>query len=105
MVSFNHYAAGAVGDFLYRRIAGIEAEGGGYRTFTVRPLVGGNITHAKAWTETEFGQVLSDWALEGETFRITVQVPVGSECTLILPNGEKRRLESGTHTIETKWKE
>lgn len=105
MVSFNHYAAGAVGDFLYRRIAGIEAEEGGYRTFTVRPLVGGGITRARAWTETEYGQVLSDWALEGDTFRITVQVPVGSECTLILPGGEKRRLESGTHTIKTKWKE
>ena len=48
MVSFNHYAAGAVGDWMYRRIAGLEPTSGGYRTFRVAPLVGGGLTSARA---------------------------------------------------------
>lgn len=44
MVSFNHYANGAVGDWLYRRVAGLEAIEPGYKKFKVAPLVGGGLT-------------------------------------------------------------
>src|SRR5690606_337997 len=47
MVSFNHYAAGAVGDWLYRRVAGLEPIEGGYRRFRVAPLIGGGLTSAE----------------------------------------------------------
>ena len=47
MISFNHYASGAVGDFLYKRVAGIIPEEGGYKKFTVKPLVGVGLTHAR----------------------------------------------------------
>ena len=44
MISYNHYASGAVGAFLYQRIVGIEAVDPGYKTFRVSPLVGGGLT-------------------------------------------------------------
>lgn len=65
MVSFNHYAAGAVGDWFYRRIAGIEAVEGGYRRFRVAPIIGGGLTFARGSVETPYGRASSAWAIAG----------------------------------------
>ena len=98
MVSFNHYASGSVGDFLYRRIAGIEATSGGYKTFRVKPLIGGGLTSASGSTETAYGTASSSWHIEdGGSFRIKVSVPVGAECELVLPDGTSEKLGSGTY--------
>ena len=97
MVSFNHYAFGAVGDFFYRRIAGIEATAGGYREFTVAPLIGGNLTHAAASTRSPYGEIGSAWKLENGEFTIRVKVPVGTRCTLRMPFGGERILGSGEY--------
>ena len=97
MVSFNHYAPGAVGDFLYRRVAGVESTAGGYRKFRIAPVLGGGITWVRASVETAYGTVASDWKLEGDRFQIQVSVPVGTTCELVLPNGEFHTLESGIH--------
>lgn len=70
MVSFNHYASGAVGDFLYRRIAGIEATEGGYRSFRIQPLTGGNLKWAKGSVNTAYGTVSSEWKIEDGMFTI-----------------------------------
>ncbi|GAA5202733.1 hypothetical protein GCM10025773_29020 [Microbacterium jejuense] len=56
MVSLNHYAAGAVGDWLYERVASIQPTSGGYRTFRVEPLVGGGLTSAEGVVETPYGR-------------------------------------------------
>ncbi len=98
MISYNHYASGAVGDFLYRRIAGIDPMEPGYRRFAVRPLVGGGLTSARGETETPYGQIVSDWKVENGTFSIQVKVPVGSVCELTLPDGTRKELSSGAHT-------
>ena len=102
MVSFNHYAPGAVADFLYRRVAGIESTTGGYRSFRVAPVPGGGLTWARASVETAFGTVLSDWRLEGTCFRIEVAVPVGTTCELVLPDGKSQILESGSYQFTCK---
>ncbi|NLO83936.1 MAG: family 78 glycoside hydrolase catalytic domain [Clostridiales bacterium] len=98
MVSFNHYANGAVGDFLYRRVAGIEATSGGFKTFQIKPILGGGITSAKGTISTPYGLVMSSWVIQENTFRIDVTVPVSSTCQLTLPNGEPHILSSGEHT-------
>ena len=97
MVSFNHYAYGAVGDWLYRRMAGIEPTSGGYRTFRVAPVPGGGITHARGSVKTPYGTVKAEWRLEGRNFTIRVEVPVSTACTLVMPNGERCELSSGRH--------
>lgn len=57
MVSFNHYAYGAVGDFLYSRILGIEPVEAGYQRFRIRPVPGGTLTWAEGSLETRFGKL------------------------------------------------
>jgi alpha-L-rhamnosidase len=100
MVSFNHYASGAVGDFLYRRVAGIEAIEEGYKSFRIAPLIGGNLTWAKGNVGTPFGIVSSEWKLEKGAFSIQIQVPVGTTCHLEMPKGEKKILGSGVFKFE-----
>jgi alpha-L-rhamnosidase len=97
MVSFNHYTFGAVGDFLYRRVAGIEATEGGYKTFSVKPIVGEGLTHVRGEVTTPYGKAVSEWELKDGKFTLTVQVPFSSTCLLELPNGEKHTLQSGKY--------
>lgn len=100
MVSFNHYGFGSVGDFLYRRIAGIEAVEGGYKSFKIQPLLGGDLTSAKGEVQTPYGKISSEWKLEDGKFALKVTVPVSTECTVILPNGESSVVGSGDYNYE-----
>lgn len=100
MISYNHYASGAVGDFFYRRIAGIEPLEAGYKTFRIAPVLGGDIRYARGSVETPYGRVTSDWKLEDKKFRIFVEVPMGTSCELRLLDGVVRQLCSGTYTYE-----
>ncbi|HHV09341.1 MAG TPA: family 78 glycoside hydrolase catalytic domain [Clostridiales bacterium] len=102
MISYNHYASGAVGDFLYRRIAGIEAMEAGYKKFRISPVPGGDIRYARGSVETPYGRVSSDWRLEKDSFYITVEVPVGTACELKLPDGNVHILPSGKYSFEAK---
>lgn len=98
MISYNHYASGAVGAFLYQRVAGIEAIEAAYRSFRVRPVLGGGLMWARAHVDTPYGRVGSDWSLDDGRFSITVEVPVGTTCELVLPNGTTMQLPDGVHT-------
>ncbi len=100
MVSFNHFANGAVGNFFYRRIAGIEGTSGGYKTFDIKPVLGGDITFARGEVLTGYGKVVSDWKIEDNLFKIDVEVPCGTTCTLTLPNNEIKTLVSGKYNFE-----
>ena len=98
MISYNHYASGAVGDFLYRRIAGIEPTEAGYKTFRVKPILGGGLTSAAAKVRTPYGDASVQWKTAENTFTVTVCVPIGTRCELTLPDGTSQILASGTHT-------
>jgi alpha-L-rhamnosidase len=100
MVSFNHYASGAVGDFMYRRIAGIEALEGGYKAFQVAPLIGGGLTQAQGSIMTAYGRISSQWKYFEGRVSIEVEVPVGTTCHLTIPGGENKILGSGKYSFE-----
>ena len=97
MISYNHYASGAVGDFLYRRVAGLEPTAPGYRKFRVKPVPGGGLTEAKAWTETPYGKAQAEWKLNGGKITVKITVPVGTECELVLPDGTRQLFSSGMY--------
>ncbi len=101
MISYNHYASGAVGDFLYRRVAGIEALEAGYRQFKIEPVTGGGLTEAKAKLICPYGVIASEWKIEDNIFSIKVQIPVGSECKLIMPDKEIHRLKNGKYEFSS----
>ena len=102
MISYNHYASGAVGDFLYRRVAGIEPLEPGYKRFQVKPLVGGGLTHAEASVETPFGKASAAWETRDGGIDLRVTVPVNTSCRVVLPDGTEQTVGSGAHIFSGK---
>lgn len=97
MTSFNHYALGAVADWLHRTVAGLEATSPGYRTIRCRPRPGGGITSAKASHETPYGTAAIAWELVAETLSVDVLVPAGCTAELELPGQGTVALAAGSH--------
>lgn len=97
MISYNHYASGAVGDFLYRRVAGIESCEAGYKTFKIKPLLCSDLDYAKGSVDTPYGRITSSWRTKKDSFIIQVHVPMGTHCSLYMPDGSKEVLACGDY--------
>lgn len=99
MNSFNHYAYGAVGAWLYQVVAGIELdpEIAGYKRFRLAPRPGGELTWAKAHLDTLHGRIESEWKIEGSTFAYRFVVPPNTRAHVALPDGTHFEAEAGTH--------
>ncbi|PWS31610.1 glycoside hydrolase family 78 protein [Pedobacter paludis] len=106
MNSFNHYAYGAIGDWMYKNIAGINpvSETPGYKAILISPKPGGNLTSASGELETVYGTVKSSWTIKDGVFKLDVTVPANAKATVILPkNSKKEEIGSGNYHFETKY--
>lgn len=99
MTSFNHYALGAVADWLHRSVAGLAPLEPGYRSILFRPRPGGGLTHASAAHETPYGRATIDWRLDGGELRVDVAVPTGASAVVDLPDGSRHEVGSGSHAF------
>jgi alpha-L-rhamnosidase len=109
MNSFNHYALGAVGDWLHRSVAGLAPAAPGYRQLRIAPVVSrieGAPTRASARHVTPYGPAEVAWRRDGDTFELTAVVPPNTSATVVLPGkagevGDDEPIEvgSGTHTF------
>ena len=97
MNSFNHYAYGAIGEWMYRVVAGIELDekNPGYKHILIQPQPGGGLTYAKASLESMYGRVASDWKIEGGKFILSVEVPPNTTATVRLPKAELEQTTEG----------
>ena len=87
MNSFNHYAYGAIGAWLYSTVAGIDVDpaAAGYKHVLLRPQPGGGLTHAQATLDTLYGTLVSGWTLDQSVFTYTITVPPNTSATVTLP--------------------
>lgn len=87
MNSFNHYAYGAIGDWMYRTVAGLDThiEGVGYRQLRIKPQPGGKLTWAKASLQTYYGLASSAWRKEVGQVIYDIEVPCNATATILLP--------------------
>ncbi|HEY5846282.1 MAG TPA: family 78 glycoside hydrolase catalytic domain, partial [Microlunatus sp.] len=100
MTSFNHYALGAVADWMHRTIGGIAPAEPGYRTVRVAPRPGGGISWAKASLQTPYGQVAVSWTDGPDGLALDVEVPDGVTALVDLPDRPVRELTGGSHRLE-----
>ncbi len=86
MNSFNHYAYGSVGEWLYRVVGGLEAdeEAGGYRHFFIQPLVGGGLEYANVDYESIYGDISIHWEKNVDIVILDATVPVGTSADFVL---------------------
>lgn len=107
MTSFNHYAYGAVGAWLYERMAGLRQHDAvpGWRRFVVEPHPGGGLRQAKAVVETPYGRAESSWRIAGRagapsTFTLRAVVPANTTAELWLPGAAQAvEVGSGEHEL------
>jgi alpha-L-rhamnosidase len=87
MNSFNHYAYGAIGDWMYRVLAGLDTDedAPGYKRLIVKPHVGGKLTQAEASLETNYGKASSGWKLAEGALTVSVSVPANTTASIHLP--------------------
>ena len=99
MTSFNHYALGAVADWIHRTIGGIAPLEPGYAKVLIAPQPGGGLTWATARLETAHGPVEVHWRETEQDFTIEAALPAGVTGVIRLPGEPDRELASGGHTI------
>lgn len=96
MNSFNHYANGAVSDWMFEHLGGLQALEAGYRTARIAPLVSHPaVSHARASLHTPFGLLACDWRRAEDGLWLDVQVPVGTEAEVVLPAADQARVREG----------
>ena len=98
MNSFNHYAYGAIGEWMYRVVAGIETDvlAAGYKHSLIQPQPGGGLTQVRASLQTPFGELVSAWQLSETDFKLQVTVPPNTTATVRIPASKLTQVtESG----------
>jgi alpha-L-rhamnosidase len=97
MNSFNHYAYGAIGDWMYRVIAGINTDetAPGFHKIIIAPHPGGKLTSAQGELETLYGKLRSAWTIDNGIFTLDVVVPPNTTAQIILPSVSDQITETG----------
>lgn len=101
MTSFNHYALGAVVDWLYKTVAGIRPVEPGYARLLLRPTPGPGLDWARGALDTPHGRVECGWRRNGAGFAVDIRVPDGIEADVVLPDGSRRTVTGGAHTFQS----
>jgi alpha-L-rhamnosidase len=101
MNSFNHYAYGAIGEWMYRVMAGLEIDEAvpGYKHFFVQPRPGGSITAVSAKHETPYGPARSAWTIANRRFELAVDVPPNTTATVRLPSATLAAVVEGNKPL------
>ena len=87
MNSYNHYAYGAIGEWMYENVAGIQASeaGPGYKQIVIKPVVGGDLTEGSGELLTYYGRLASSWQSSESSFDQQVTIPVNTQADIYLP--------------------
>jgi alpha-L-rhamnosidase len=103
MNSFNHYAYGAIGDWIVRTVAGLDLDETvpAYKQLRVAPRPGGGLTSARAELLTPYGSALSGWTIAGGRMRLTVRVPANARATVRLPSARLAAVTESGRAVTT----
>lgn len=97
MNSLNHYAYGAIGEWIYERIAGISPLEAGYKTIRIAPIPKPPLTSASASLKTPYGKVSSSWEIVNDDFKLEIIVPPNTSARVsILADTDKQIKLNGT---------
>ncbi len=109
MTSFNHYAYGCVGEWLYRSVAGLAPGSPGYGHTVVKPFVGGGLTWASGSLATVHGRLASRWEIAGDKLTLALTVPPNTTAEVWMPapdgthSARPVAVGGGDHTFEVDW--
>ncbi len=95
MNSFNHYAYGAIGDWIYAVVAGIETDPGqpGYKHFYIQPQPTNQLSYVKSSLVSPYGDIKSAWEIKNKTIRLETTIPANTTATITLPKAITVKLD------------
>ncbi|MCA9731805.1 MAG: family 78 glycoside hydrolase catalytic domain [Deferribacteres bacterium] len=101
MNSFNHYAYGAIGDWMYKQIAGINPDisAPGYKHILITPHRGGGLTQASATFKSMYGMIESGWEWKNGTMNVYVTIPANTTATVVLPGAKLADVKEGKSKV------
>jgi alpha-L-rhamnosidase len=103
MNSFNHYAYGACGEWIFRSMLGFETDGAGFKKITMKPELGEGVTWAKGHYVSIHGRIASDWKVAKNTFQWNITVPPNTTATVYIPAVKVEDVtENGINIIKNK---
>ncbi len=95
MNSFNHYAYGSAGQWMFSTVAGIDTDGPGFQRLKIHPQPGGGLTYAKASYDSIQGKIATDWRLEDDHFQLSVTIPANTTATVLIPAQNEKDVTEG----------
>ncbi|HEU4555231.1 MAG TPA: glycoside hydrolase family 78 protein [Chitinophaga sp.] len=103
MTSFNHYAYGAIGDWMYRAMVGLDTyeDAPGYKHIKVQPHPGGGITFAKASLQTYYGPAAAGWKIADGQLLLDVEVPANTTATIYIPGSNAAGIQESGQAISS----
>ncbi len=103
MNSFNHYSYGAIGDWMYRQMVGLDTyeDGAGYKHSKVQPHIGGGFTNASASLDTYYGKLSSGWKLQGEDIYLDVIIPANTTSSVFIPTKDATKVSENGQALST----
>ncbi|MBC7628012.1 alpha-L-rhamnosidase [Ferruginibacter sp.] len=101
MNSFNHYAYGAIGDWMYRKMVGLDTyeDGVGYKHIKIQPHIGGGFTNASASLQTYYGTVAAGWKVEANGISLDAEIPANTTATIYIPASNATLITEGGKAI------
>jgi alpha-L-rhamnosidase len=95
MNSYNHYAYGAIGDWMYRVMTGLDTyeDGVGYKHIRIKPNIGGGFTAASSSLQTYYGKLASSWKTSGDNVSMEVTIPANTTATVFIPARNKEAVK------------
>ena len=103
MNSFNHYAYGAIGDWMYRILVGLDTyeDGVGYKHIKIMPHIGGGFTNADASLQTYYGTVSSGWKIENDKLLMDIEIPANATATVYVPAANAGTITESGKAVST----
>ena len=105
MNSFNHYSYGAIGYWLFTRVAGLSLnnDAPGFKKISIHPVVGGDLTSVAAEHKSMYGKIVSGWKVEKNKFTMNVVIPPNTTAEVFIPSGTKENIfENGVAVSSVK---
>jgi len=101
MNSLNHYAYGSIGEWMYRKIAGINPLAPGYKRILIKPLLTHGMSEVRAEYDSAYGVIKSGWSCRDGKLKISVTIPANTTAKVIFPeNNGEAEIGSGTYEYE-----
>jgi len=102
MNSFNHYAYGAIGEWMYRVAAGIDFDehNPGYKHIYLHPYPGGAFTWIRSGFQSKYGEIRSDWEIKDGQINYTVVIPANTRATITLPKAAAKVVQLNNKIVQ-----